>query len=96
MTEKHEKILIKDANVTEVPSLVGKDVPAAILLNCDDWGFGHFIMDEGAIKVFEEKLSKVESNIDKAVVIGQLITMMKQVEYPATRMPTIMNQLMDE
>jgi len=34
-------------------------------------------MDEPAIKVFEEKLSRVESKIDKAVVIGQLITMMR-------------------
>ena len=53
-------------------------------------------MEEGAIKVFEEKLGRVQSKIDKAVVIGQLITMMRQVEYPANRMPAIMNQLMDE
>lgn len=66
-------------------------MPAALLLNCDDWGFGHFILDDQAIKVFEDKLSRVESKIDRAVVIGQLITMMRQVEYPATRMPTVMN-----
>lgn len=57
--QKYERILIKDQDLSEVADLVGKDVPAAILLNCDDWGYGHFIMDEAAIKVFEEKLSRV-------------------------------------
>lgn len=48
-------------------------------------------MDESALKVFEEKLGRMQSKIDRAVVIGQLITMMRQIEYPATRMPLIMN-----
>jgi hypothetical protein len=89
-------VLIKDQDLTEVGDIVGKEVPAAVLLNCDDWGYGHFIMEENAIKVFEEKLGRVDSKIDKAVVIGQLITMMRQVEYPASRMPSILGQLMDE
>lgn len=89
-------MLIKDQDLTEVGDIVGKEVPAAVLLNCDDWGYGHFIMEENAIKVFEEKLGRVDSKIDKAVVIGQLITMMRQVEYPASRMPSILGQLMDE
>jgi len=29
-------------------------------------------------------------------VIGQLILMMRQLAYPATRMPIVMNQLIDE
>lgn len=53
-------------------------------------------MDDTAMKVFEEKLGKMQSKIDRAVVIGQLITMMRQIQYPATRMPLIMNQLLDE
>ena len=76
--------------------MVGKKVPAAVLLNSDDWGFGHFTMEDSTIKVFEERLGKMESKIDRAVVIGQLITMMRQIQYPATRMPLIMNQLLDE
>jgi hypothetical protein len=71
-------------------------VPAAVLLNCDDWGFGHFTMEDTTMKVFEDKLGKMQSKIDRAVVIGQLITMMRQIQYPATRMPLIMNQLLDE
>lgn len=48
----------------------GKKAPDAILLNSDDWGFGHFILDDAAIKVFEQSLGKVEANIDRAVIIG--------------------------
>ena len=48
----------------------GKKVPAAVLLNCDDWGFGHFTMEDTAMKVFEERLGKMQSKIDRAVVIG--------------------------
>ena len=59
--------------MTELAQFKDKRVPAAILLNSDDWGFGHFLMDDSSIKVFEEKLSKVQSKVDRAVVIGQLI-----------------------
>lgn len=45
-------------------------MPGAILLNSDDWGFGHFQMDDMSIKVFEERLAKVENKVDRAVVIG--------------------------
>ena len=76
--------------------MVGKKVPAVVLLNSDDWGFGHFSFDEGAIKVLEEHLGKMQSKIDRAVVIGQLISMMRLIEYPATRMPRILNQLLNE
>lgn len=48
------------------------------------------------MKIFEEKLGKMHSKIDRAVVIGQLITMMRQIQYPATRMPLVMNQLLNE
>mmetsp|Transcript_28016 Transcript_28016/g.37412 ORF Transcript_28016/g.37412 Transcript_28016/m.37412 type:complete len:87 (+) Transcript_28016:1803-2063(+) len=82
--------------LTTVEAMVGKSVPAAVLLNSDDWGFGHFTMEDTAMKVFEERLGKMQSKIDRAVVIGQLITMMRQIQYPATRMPLIMNQLLDE
>jgi len=50
--------------------MVGKKVPAAILLNSDDWGFGHFTMEDTSMKVFEERLGKMQSKIDRAVVIG--------------------------
>ena len=53
-------------------------------------------MEDTAIKVFEDKLGNMQSKIDRAVVIGQLITMMRQIQYPATRMPLIMNQLLEE
>ena len=72
--------------------MIGKNAPKAILVNSDDWGFGHFVLDDGSIKVFEEKLSKVQNKIDRAVVIGQLICMMRQIEYsrPAD---TVVNQI---
>jgi len=29
--------------------MIGLSVPDAFLLNCDDWGFGHFELDEASI-----------------------------------------------
>ena len=86
-----ERVNIENKELTELDQFKDKRVPAAILLNADDWGFGHFHMDDASIKVFEEKLSKVQNKVDRAVVIGQLICMMRQIEYPATRFPTVMN-----
>jgi hypothetical protein len=42
-----------------VPSLIGKELPAAFLLNSEDWGFGYFELDLASVKVFEDKLGKV-------------------------------------
>lgn len=47
-----------------------KAKPSAILLNSDDWGFGHFTIDEESMKIFEEKLSKVQNALDRNVVLG--------------------------
>jgi len=79
LAEKVENVKIKNEELTTIDSMVGKKVPAAVLLNTDDWGFGHFTMDDNAMKVFEERLGKMQSKIDRAVVIGQLITMMRQI-----------------
>ena len=76
--------------------MIGKELPAALLLNADDWGFGYFEMDDLSVKVFEQCLSKVVSQLDRAVVIGQLISMMRQLTYPATRMTIVINQLINE
>ena len=79
LTEKIENVKIEGQELTVIEGIAGKRVPAAVLLNSDDWGFGHFTMDDSAMKVFEEKLGKMQSKIDRAVVIGQLITMMRQI-----------------
>jgi len=57
--------------------MIGKELPAAVLLNSDDWGFGYFELDEGSVKVFEQSLSKVSNQLDRAVVIGQILSMMR-------------------
>ena len=44
---------LNQEEVTKIPAMVGKNTPAAFLLNSDDWGFGHFELDENSIKVFE-------------------------------------------
>ena len=72
-------------------SMVCKDLPAAILLNVDDWGFGYFEIDLASIKVFEECLSRVSDSLDRSVVISNVIAMMRQLSYPATRLPIIMH-----
>ena len=79
MIEKIENVKIENQELTPIEAIVGKKVPAGVLLNSDDWGFGHFTMDDNTMKVFEEKLGKMQSKIDRAVVIGQLITMMRQI-----------------
>ena len=55
--------------MTELEKFKDKNVPAAVLLNSDDQGYGHFFIDEASVKVFEEKLSNVQSKTDKEVVI---------------------------
>jgi len=49
--------------------MVGKQQPAALLLNSDDWGFGHFVLDNQSLDVLESNLGNVESALDRAVVI---------------------------
>jgi hypothetical protein len=53
------------------------DVPAAILLNNNDWGFGHFTLNDASVTVFENSLSKVTNALNRAVIIGQIIIMMR-------------------
>lgn len=94
--DKVEKVTLLHEELTQVPAMLGKQVPDAFLLNADDWGFGHFELDEASIKVFEQSLEKVESQTDRAVIIGQITAMMRQIEYPATRLPVVMSQFMNE
>ena len=96
LIEKFERVNIENQEITELEMFKDKKEPAAILLNSDDWGFGHFNLDEASLKVFENQLSKISSKIDKSVICGQLVCMMREIEYPATRLVGIMRQLMDE
>ena len=96
LRERIERVNIERNETTEIEKCKDKQVPAAVLLNSEDWGFGHFHLDDAALKVFEGKLSKVQSALDRNVVLGQIICMMRQIEYPATKLTTIMNQLQDE
>jgi len=75
--DKVKSVTLGRQELTEIPEMVGKPVPAATLLNSDDWGFGHFILDQASTAVFEKDLSKVESQIDRAVIIGQITAMMR-------------------
>lgn len=77
LVEKIERVNVENKELTELEFLKGKQVPAGILLNSDDWGFGHFLLTDESIKLFEDKLSKVQNKVDRAVVIGQLICMMR-------------------
>lgn len=69
-TDSLNNVKLDAAELTSVPAMVGKDLPAALLLNSDDWGFGYFEMDDLTVKAFEQCLSKVSSQLDRAVVIG--------------------------
>ena len=96
LSEKIERVDIEDKEITDLEVMKGKETPAAVILNSDDWGFGHFVLDNSSIKVLENNLANLESKIDRAVVITQLVCMMRQVEYPAQRLLHIMHQLEDE
>jgi hypothetical protein len=65
-------------------------------MNSNDYGFGVFVIDDKSIRYYEENLSRIESQLNKAVVISQLLIMMRQILYPATRLPLILNQMFDE
>jgi aminopeptidase N len=65
-----ERVNVEAKEVTEVVQIHGLAVPAAILLNNNDWGFGHFTLNEASINVFENSLSKVDSAINRATIIG--------------------------
>jgi len=66
------------------------------LLNSNDWGFGYFVLDDKSIKFFEQNLSKIENKLNKTTIIGQLILMMRQIAYPATRLPILLKQMAEE
>lgn len=59
LLETVERVEIEALEKTLLAQFVGKEVPSAILLNNDDWGFGHFVLDEASTRVFEERLSQI-------------------------------------
>jgi hypothetical protein len=65
-------------------------------MNSNDYGFGVFVIDDKSIRYYEENLSKIDNQLNKAVVIGQLLVMMRQILYPATRLPIVLNQMVEE
>ena len=88
--------VIEARELTEMDQFIGKRVPEAILINSNDHGYGVFVVDDKSIRFFEQYLSKLDNQLNKAVVIGQLLIMMRQIMYPATRLPLVLNQMMDE
>ena len=63
--------------------MVGRAKSAAVLLNADDWGFGHFVIDSDSLKVFENKLGNMSDKLDRSVVLQQIYSMMRMGEYAA-------------
>ena len=62
--------MIDDKELTEIPQFNGLQVPEAILMNSNDYGFGVFVIDDKSIRYYEENLSKIENQLNKAVVIS--------------------------
>lgn len=79
-----------------MPQFVGIDTPKAFLMNSDDYGFAVFAVDKKCSTFFEENLPKVPGQLNRVVVISQHIVMMREIMYPATRFPKILNQMIDE
>lgn len=91
-----EKVTVEDKEVTEVAQMVGLDVPKAILLNCDDYGFAVFIQNSETTSYFENHLGQVKDQLNRGTIISQLIVMMREIMYPANRFPKILNQMINE
>ena len=51
-----------DQESFDIEDLVGSDAPAAYHINYKNYGFAKFKIDEKSLKVFENKLEKIESN----------------------------------
>lgn len=45
-------------------------VPEAILMNSEDHGFGVFVVEDRSIRFYEERLSAIPNQLNKAVIIG--------------------------
>lgn len=59
-------ILTKDDTAQfDVAELVGLDAPHAYHINYMNYGYGKFIIDDKSLKVFEEKLVKIESSMSR-------------------------------
>lgn len=91
LVENIERVEIEALEKTVLKQFNGKEVPAAILLNNDDWGFGHFVLDEPSVRVFEDRLAQIKDPLNRATIIGQFIAMVRQLQYPSTRLPILMN-----
>ena len=65
-------------------------------MNSADCGYGVFVVDDKSLRFYEQFLSQVDDQLNMAVVIGQVIIMVRQILYPATRLPIILNQMMNE
>jgi len=51
--DKIYEVRLDRHELTQVPQMIGKELPAAFLLNSDDQGFGFFEIDLASVKVFE-------------------------------------------
>jgi len=75
--------------------LNGLAAPDAFLLNSEDWAFGVFLIDEKSQRFYEENLSLVSNQQNFSEILSQFIIMMRQILYPATRIPKILHQCID-
>lgn len=66
------------------------------MLNSDDYGFAAFTISNKSAEFFENHLTKIPTQLNRVVVISQFIVMMRELLYPATRFPKILNQMIDE
>ncbi len=65
-------------------------------MNSDYYGFAAFSVDKKCSTFYEENLPLVPGQLNRVVVISQHIVMMREILYPATRVPKILNQMIEE
>lgn len=61
----HDILTKDDTKSFEATELVGLDAPHAYHINYMNYGYGKFIIDAKSLKVFEDKLIKIESSMSR-------------------------------
>lgn len=71
-----------DGELTEVPALVGKKLPALVLVNDDDLAYAKVRLDESSLATAVERLSELDA-LPRSMVLSAAWDMTRDAEMPA-------------
>ena len=78
---RHEKVtVVADAASTPVDSLLGKPVPACVLLNPNDIAYGQFLLDERSRAWLVSHVQEIRDPLVRAVAMSALYETVREAE----------------